>query len=161
VSRPALPQALTQALNVDPASNFFSGDNGVGFNYTLTERSVFRVFDAAIAKGFKVLVYNGDTDPGVNMVAIQDIAAAFAQEYATTPFFQCIFVTFEQVLYVFAHIKGERFDEEDNSAKSMGIDTDKMKKDASDKAAKKAIQTARENPEQARNLAAKAATGII
>ena len=96
MSRPALPQALTQALNVDPASNFFSGDNGVGFNYTLTERSVFRVFDAAIAKGFKVLVYNGDTDPGVNMVAIQDIAAAFAQEYATTPFFQCIFVTFEQ-----------------------------------------------------------------
>ena len=82
-------------------------------------------------------------------------------EYATPPFFQCIFVTFEQVLYVFAHIKGERFDEEDNSAKSMGIDTDKMKKDASDKAAKKAIQTARENPEQARNLAAKAATGII
>jgi hypothetical protein len=97
VSRPALPQPLTQALNVDPASNFFSGDNGVGFNYTLTERSVFRVFDAAIAKGFKVLVYNGDTDPGVNMVAIQDIAAAFAQEYATTPFFQCIFVTLEQV----------------------------------------------------------------
>ena len=68
-----LTQTLTQALNVDPASNFFSGDNGVGFNYTLTERSVFRVFEAAIAKGLKVLVYNGDTDPGVNMVVIQDI----------------------------------------------------------------------------------------
>jgi hypothetical protein len=72
-----------------------------------------------------------------------------------------IVLCFAGVLYVVAHFKGERFDEEDNSAKSMGIDTDKMKKDASDKAAKKAIQTAKENPEQARNLAAKAATGII
>jgi hypothetical protein len=72
-----------------------------------------------------------------------------------------IVLCFSGVLYVVAHFKGERFDEEDNSAKSMGIDTDKMKKDASDKAAKKAIQTAKENPEQARNLAAKAATGII
>ncbi len=79
----AAPFRITrlQALNVDPSSNFFSGDNGVGFNYTLTERNVFRVFDAAIAKGLKVLVYNGDTDPGVNMEAIQDIAAAFAQQY--------------------------------------------------------------------------------
>jgi hypothetical protein len=82
----------TQALNVDPSSNFFSGDNGVGFNYTLTERSVFRVFKAAIAKGLKVLVYNGDTDPGVNMEAIQDIAAAFAQQYVTS-FVHSLFVT--------------------------------------------------------------------
>jgi hypothetical protein len=43
----------------------------------------------------------------------------------------------------------------------MGVDTDKMKKDAGDAATKRAIQAARENPEQARNLAAKAATGII
>jgi carboxypeptidase C (cathepsin A) len=77
----ALPH---QALNVDPASNFFSGDNGVGFNYTLTERSVFRVFHAAISKGLRVLVYNGDTDPGVNMEAIQDISAAFALQYNLT-----------------------------------------------------------------------------
>ena len=86
----------TQALNVDPSSNFFSGDNGVGFNYTLTERSVFRVFEAAIAKGLKVLVYNGDTDPGVNMEAIQDIAAAFAQQYVTS-FVHSLFVTSAQV----------------------------------------------------------------
>jgi hypothetical protein len=72
-----------------------------------------------------------------------------------------IVLCFSGVLYFAAYFKGERFDEEDNSAKSMGVDTDKMKKDASDAAVKKAIKTAKENPEQARNLAAKAATGII
>jgi hypothetical protein len=72
-----------------------------------------------------------------------------------------IVLCFSGILYIIAHVKGERFDEEDKSAKSMGVDTDKMKKDATDAAAKKAIQTAKENPEQARNLAAKAASGII
>ena len=72
-----------------------------------------------------------------------------------------IVLVFSGVLYIGSFIKGERFDEEDNSAKSMGVDTDKMKKDAGDAATKRAIQAARENPEQARNLAAKAATGII
>ena len=65
------------------------------------------------------------------------------------------------VLYIIAHVKGERFDEEDKSAKSMGVDTDKMKKDATDAAARKAIQTAKENPEQARHYASQAASGII
>ena len=72
-----------------------------------------------------------------------------------------IVLCFSGVLYIVAHIKGERFDEEDKSAKSMGVDTDKMKKDAADAAAKKAVQTARENPEAARSMATKAATGII
>jgi hypothetical protein len=72
-----------------------------------------------------------------------------------------ICLCFSGVLYVIAHFKGERFDEEDKSAKSMGVDTDKMKKDATDAAARKAIQTAKENPEQARNYAAQAASGII
>ncbi len=72
-----------------------------------------------------------------------------------------IVLCFSGVLYIVAYAKGERFDEEDNSAKSMGVDTDKIKKDASDAAAKKAVQTARENPEAARSMAQKAASGII
>ena len=72
-----------------------------------------------------------------------------------------ICLCFSGVLYLVAFFKGERFDEEDKSAKSMGVDTDKMKKDATDAAAKRAIQHAKENPEQVRNLASQAASGII
>lgn len=61
------------ALNVAPDAIFFSGDNGVGFNYTLTESDVLPFYKYCIEHTkLKVLVYNGDTDPGVNSFVTQD-----------------------------------------------------------------------------------------
>lgn len=60
------------ALGVDPSANFFSGDNGVGFNYTLTEHNVLPIWQQALQRGMRVLAYNGDTDPGINSFVTQD-----------------------------------------------------------------------------------------
>lgn len=50
-----------------------SGDNGVGFNYSLTERSVLPIWLRAIqTPEMRVLAYNGDTDPGINSFVAQD-----------------------------------------------------------------------------------------
>jgi hypothetical protein len=69
--------AVREALNVDPDSYFFSGDNGVGFNYTLTEKNLIPFYkDLAVGKyadqGIRVMVYNGDTDPGINSFVAQN-----------------------------------------------------------------------------------------
>ena len=60
-------------LNVDPQSNFFSGDNGVGFTYNLTEKSLLPFYKHVIENtDLRVLVYNGDTDPGINAFVAQN-----------------------------------------------------------------------------------------
>jgi len=61
------------ALGVDPDSDFFSGDNGVGFNYTLTEPNLLPFYAQVVRDGnLRVLVYNGDTDPSINSFVTQD-----------------------------------------------------------------------------------------
>jgi len=62
------------ALNVPTDSYFFSGDNGQGFNYTLTELDLRPFYGDVIRNtSLRVLVYNGDTDPGINSFITQDI----------------------------------------------------------------------------------------
>eukprot|EP01130_Rhizamoeba_saxonica_P017347 TRINITY_DN8380_c0_g1_i1.p1 TRINITY_DN8380_c0_g1~~TRINITY_DN8380_c0_g1_i1.p1 ORF type:complete len:503 (+),score=91.19 TRINITY_DN8380_c0_g1_i1:204-1712(+) len=66
--------SVREALHVPTDAYFFSGDNGAGFNYTLTEEDL-RPFYAHVVKNtnLRVLVYNGDTDPGINSFITQDI----------------------------------------------------------------------------------------
>ena len=60
--------ALVRAsLHVAPNSNFFSGDNGEGFVYESTEKSLLPFYRQVIDSGsLRVLVYVGDADPCVN-----------------------------------------------------------------------------------------------
>eukprot|EP00052_Salpingoeca_macrocollata_P016263 m.130670 g.130670 ORF g.130670 m.130670 type:complete len:431 (-) comp19991_c0_seq5:53-1345(-) len=61
------------ALHVPADAFFFSGDNGVGFNYTLTEKSIIPFIKRVVeSKALRVLVYNGDTDPGINSFVAQN-----------------------------------------------------------------------------------------
>lgn len=47
---------------------------GVGFNYTLTEKNLLPFYLHVIQyTSLRVLVYNGDTDPGINSFITQDI----------------------------------------------------------------------------------------
>ena len=61
------------ALHVAADANFFSGDNGVGFTYNITEPNLMP-FYVQVAKetNLRVLVYNGDTDPGINSFVAQN-----------------------------------------------------------------------------------------
>ena len=64
---------MRAALNIQPDNRFNSADNGVGMNYTLTEPNVLPIYDRARAEArLRVLVYNGDTDPGINSMVTQD-----------------------------------------------------------------------------------------
>lgn len=61
------------ALHVAPNAAFFSGDNGVGFNYTLTEANLMPFYQYLAANtSVRVLIYNGDTDPGINSFRTQN-----------------------------------------------------------------------------------------
>jgi len=62
-----------KALNVPTDSYYFDGDNGAGFNYTLTEPNLLPFYQYVIEDtDLHVLVYNGDTDPGINSMVTQD-----------------------------------------------------------------------------------------
>jgi len=64
---------VKKALHVAPNAYFFSGDNGVGFNYTLTERNLLPFYKHLVYNtSIRVLVYNGDTDPGINSFTAQN-----------------------------------------------------------------------------------------
>jgi len=64
---------VREALHVPVDSNFFDGDNGVGFNYTSTYPDVLPIYGNIIKNNLlRVLVYNGDTDPSINSFATQD-----------------------------------------------------------------------------------------
>uniref|UniRef100_A0A6B2L3B8 Carboxypeptidase n=1 Tax=Arcella intermedia TaxID=1963864 RepID=A0A6B2L3B8_9EUKA len=65
---------VREAINVPVDSYFFSGDNGAGFNYTETEKNLLPFYKEVLTNtNLKVLVYNGDTDPGINSFVTQDI----------------------------------------------------------------------------------------
>jgi hypothetical protein len=66
----------TQALHVPVDSAFFNGDNAVGFPYDLTEPNLIPFYqDIATNTALKVLIYNGDTDPGINSFISQNWTA--------------------------------------------------------------------------------------
>jgi len=55
---------VRKALNVPADAKFFSGDNGVGFTYNMTEKNLLPFYREVVEHtDLKVLVYNGDTDP--------------------------------------------------------------------------------------------------
>jgi len=72
---------VREALNVAVDSYYFSGDNGAGFNYTGTEPDLRPFYVHVLEQtDLRVLVYNGDTDPAVNMFATQDIYFNYFEE---------------------------------------------------------------------------------
>ena len=69
--------AVKHALNVPASAKFFLTDNGVGFNYSITEKNLMPFYRQLAAEGqVRVLVYNGDTDPGINSFVAQNWTAA-------------------------------------------------------------------------------------
>jgi hypothetical protein len=68
------------AINVPVNSFFFSADNGNGMNYISTEPDLLPFYNEAITiYNLRVLVYNGDTDPGLNSFVTQDIYIPYLQ----------------------------------------------------------------------------------
>ena len=68
---------VKSALNVPSGASFFLTDNGVGFNYELTEKNLMPFYrDVAENTNLRVLVYNGDTDPGINSFVSQNWTVA-------------------------------------------------------------------------------------
>jgi|TARA_B110000208_G_scaffold105832_1_gene131273 carboxypeptidase C (cathepsin A) len=60
------------ALNIQSDNRFNSADNGIGMNYTVSEPNVLPIYENARANTkLRVLVYNGDTDPGINSMKTQ------------------------------------------------------------------------------------------
>lgn len=66
---------VQSALHCPKGSRFFITDDGVGFNYTLTEHNLMPFYQQAV-KTLRVLVYNGDTDPGINSFVAQNWTSA-------------------------------------------------------------------------------------
>jgi len=70
--------AVRDALHIQPDNKFNSADNGVGMNYTLSEPNVLPIYERARRDSkLRVLVYNGDTDPGINSMVTQAKYVAF------------------------------------------------------------------------------------
>jgi len=64
---------VRKALHIQPNNRFNSADNGVGMNYSVTEPNLLPFYEHARAEtDLRVLVYNGDTDPGINSMVTQD-----------------------------------------------------------------------------------------
>ncbi len=64
---------VKEALHVSNDASFFSGDNGVGFTYNLTEPNLLPFYKHLVYNtSIRVLVYNGDTDPGINSFTAQN-----------------------------------------------------------------------------------------
>jgi len=54
-------------LNLDVNAKFFSGDNGVGFNYNWSETNLLPFYRELVTGKYadlhlRVMIYNGDTD---------------------------------------------------------------------------------------------------
>lgn len=68
--------AVKKALHVAQDAKFFTGDNGVGFTYHGTEPDLTHWYKTiAENKRLRVLIYNGDTDPGLNSFVGQNWTA--------------------------------------------------------------------------------------
>jgi len=80
--------AVKKALHVEEDATFFLSDNGVGFNYSLTEKNLMPFYQDIISnEKLRVLVYNGDTDPGINSFVSQNwtTALGFKESEAWRP----------------------------------------------------------------------------
>lgn len=67
LSKWAVHPAVKAALHVSADANYFSGDNGVGFNYQSTEPDLAPYYkQLALETPIRVLIYNGDADPSLN-----------------------------------------------------------------------------------------------
>jgi len=65
--------AVKKALHVTEDAFFFSGDEGAGFTYNMTEPNLLPFYKEIIGNSdIRVLIYNGDVDPGVNSFATQN-----------------------------------------------------------------------------------------
>jgi len=72
---------VRSSLHVPPGAAFYNGDNGDGFTYNLTEPSLLPFYqDLVRSSDIRVLVYNGDTDPGVNMFFAENWTSAMGLE---------------------------------------------------------------------------------
>ena len=67
-----LPE-VKRALNLPQEATFFQCDNGQDFTYRYTERDLVSWYKQIIAEGkLRIVVYNGDTDPGINVFHAQN-----------------------------------------------------------------------------------------
>lgn len=66
---------VTKALNIPTHAFFFLTDNGVGFNYSTNEPNLMPFYQEVNGK-LRVIVYNGDTDPGINSFVSQNWTSA-------------------------------------------------------------------------------------
>lgn len=71
---------VKQAIGVHKDAVFFDADNGDGMTYVSTEPDVRRIYARAIQAGLRTLVYNGDTDPGINTLVTQDHFVSWAAQ---------------------------------------------------------------------------------
>ena len=63
---------VKDALHVPRDAFFFQCDNGEGFNYTCDTQTVIPIYHRALQAGLRVLVYDGDVDPGLNAFYAQN-----------------------------------------------------------------------------------------
>ncbi|CAJ1334640.1 unnamed protein product [Effrenium voratum] len=65
--------AVKDALHVAQNAFFFLGDNGVGFTYNSTQPSLVPWYQQIVPQNkLRILIYNGDTDPGLNSFYAQN-----------------------------------------------------------------------------------------
>lgn len=66
-------EKVKKALNVPADAKFFSGDNGIGFTYNMTEKNLLPYYKEVVENTtLRVLVYNGDTDPCLDSLTAQN-----------------------------------------------------------------------------------------
>lgn len=65
--------AVKRALHVAENAVFFTADNGNGFTYNLTEPSLVPWYkNVVLNSSLRILIYNGDADPGLNSFYAQN-----------------------------------------------------------------------------------------
>jgi len=76
---------VKKALHVAPNAKFFTGDNGVGFTYIGTAKTedIFGYYKSLVqhnidhpTQATRILIYNGDSDPGLNSFVGEDWTSA-------------------------------------------------------------------------------------
>jgi hypothetical protein len=66
-------ELVKEALNVPKDAVIFSGDNGDGFTYNMTEKNLLPFYQELVTNtSIRVLVYNGDTDPCLDSLSGQN-----------------------------------------------------------------------------------------
>jgi len=66
-------ELVKDAINVPRDAKIFSGDNGDGFTYNMTEKNLLPFYQELVMNtSVRVLVYNGDTDPCLDSLSGQN-----------------------------------------------------------------------------------------